>query len=185
MKDRNSILNYCLMGLGFALMVAALYLIFIYVPTDKHTGIVQLIFYFHVPLAWISFLAFAVVFVCSICYLRRRTAKWDAMAHASAEVGIIFTTLVLITGPIWAKPVWGIWWTWDARLTTTLVLWLIYIAYLLVRRYAVTREQGARFAAVVGIVGFVDGNFVAVGNLLNEIAQHLFGDFKIGNHPFL
>jgi heme exporter protein C len=137
-------------------MVAALYLVFIYVPTDKHTGVVQRIFYFHVPLAWISFLAFAVVFVCSICYLRKRTAKWDALAHASAEVGIIFTTLVLITGPIWAKPVWGVWWTWDARLTTTLVLWLVYIAYILVRRYATTREQGARFAAIVGIVGFVD-----------------------------
>jgi len=82
--------------------------------------------------------------------------KWEAVAHASAEVGIIFTTLVLITGPIWAKPVWGVWWTWDARLTATLVLWLIYIAYLLVRNYAITREQGARFAAVVGIVGFVD-----------------------------
>lgn len=80
----------------------------------------------------------------------------DTIAHASAQVGIIFTTLVLITGPIWAKPVWGVWWTWDARLTTMLVLWLTYIAYILVRNYAITREQGARFAAVVGIVGFVD-----------------------------
>jgi heme exporter protein C len=137
-------------------MVAALYMIFIYVPTDKHTGIVQRIFYFHVPLAWISFLAFFVVFICSIVYLRRRTVKWDAFAHASAEIGILFTTLVLVTGPLWAKPVWGIWWTWDSRLTATLVLWLVYIAYMLVRNYAVTKEQGARFAAVVGIVGFVD-----------------------------
>ena len=137
-------------------MIAALYLVFIYVPTDRHTGIIQRIFYFHVPLAWISFLAFFVVFICSIFYLRRKTPEWDTIAHASAEVGILFTTLVLITGPIWAKPVWGIWWTWDARLTTTLVLWLTYIAYILVRNYAITKEQGARFAAVVGIVGFVD-----------------------------
>jgi heme exporter protein C len=152
----NRILQNSLLILGAALMIAALYLIFVYVPTDKHTGIVQRIFYFHVPLAWISFLAFFVVFVCSIVYLRRRTVKWDTFAHASAEIGILFTTLVLVTGPIWAKPVWGIWWTWDARLTATLVLWLVYIAYILVRNYAVTKEQGARFAAVVGIVGFVD-----------------------------
>ena len=78
------------------------------------------------------------------------------MAHVSGEIGILFTTLVLVTGPLWAKPVWGVWWTWDARLTATLVLWLVYIAYLMVRNYAVTREQGSRFAAVVGIVGFVD-----------------------------
>jgi heme exporter protein C len=152
----NRILQNSLLILGAALMIAALYLIFVYVPTDKHTGIVQRIFYFHVPLAWISFLAFFVVFVCSIVYLRRRTVRWDTFAHASAEIGILFTTLVLVTGPIWAKPVWGIWWTWDARLTATLVLWLVYIAYILVRNYAVTKEQGARFAAVVGIVGFVD-----------------------------
>ena len=156
MKSRSSIIKYCLLGLGFALMIAALYLIFIYVPTDKHTGIVQRIFYFHVPLAWVSFLAFFIVFICSILYLRYRTVKLDSIAHASAEIGILFTTLVLITGPIWAKAVWGVWWTWDARLTATLVLWLIYIAYILVRNYALTREQGARFAAVVGIVGFID-----------------------------
>jgi heme exporter protein C len=153
---RSSLVQNTVLLFGAVLMVAVLYLIFVYVPTDKHTGIVQRIFYFHVPLAWISFLAFFVVFVCSIVYLRRRAAKWDAFAHASAEIGILFTTLVLVTGPLWAKPVWGIWWTWDARLTATLVLWLVYIAYILVRNYAVTKEQGARFAAVVGIVGFVD-----------------------------
>ena len=153
---RKRILQSTLLLIGAVLMVAALYMIFIYVPTDKHTGIVQRIFYFHVPLAWISFLAFFVVFVCSIVYLRTRNVKWDAFAHASAEIGILFTTLVLVTGPLWAKPVWGIWWTWDSRLTATLVLWLVYIAYVLVRNYAVTKEQGARFAAVVGIAGFVD-----------------------------
>jgi heme exporter protein C len=156
MKIKYNIVKYCLMGVGLGLMITALYLVFIYVPTDKHTGIIQRIFYFHVPLAWISFLAFFVVFICSIFYLRRKAPGWDTIAHASAEVGILFTTLVLITGPIWAKPVWGIWWTWDARLTTTLVLWLTYIAYILVRNYAITKEQGARFAAVVGIVGFID-----------------------------
>jgi heme exporter protein C len=148
--------NYILLGLGFALMVAALYMVFIYVPTEKNTGIVQRIFYFHVPVAWVSFLAFFITFIFSILYLWKRETKWDAVACASAEVGVIFTTLVLITGPVWAKPVWGIWWTWDARLTTSLVLWLIYIAYLLVRSFASEPSRGARFGAVIGIVGFID-----------------------------
>ena len=141
---------------GLALMVAALYMVFIYVPTDKYTGIVQRIFYFHVPVAWVAFLAFFITFIFSIFYLWKREVKWDAIACASAEIGVIFTTLVLITGPIWAKPVWGIWWTWDARLTTSLVLWLIYVAYLLVRSFATEPERGARFGAVIGIVGFID-----------------------------
>ncbi|MFC1904462.1 cytochrome c biogenesis protein [Chloroflexota bacterium] len=148
--------NYLLWGFSCILMLAAIYMVFIYVPTEKHTGIIQRIFYFHVPLAWISFLAFSVVFVFSILYLSRRSARWDNIAYASAEVGTVFTTLVLITGPIWAKPAWGIWWTWDARLTATLVLWLTYIAYLLVRSYATEPSQGARFGAVLGIVGFID-----------------------------
>jgi heme exporter protein C len=145
-----------LFGLGLALMIAALYMVFIYVPTEEHSGIIQRIFYFHVPVAWVAFLAFFITFIFSILYLWKRETKWDAIAHASAEVGVLFTTLVLITGPIWAKPVWGIWWTWDARLTTSLVLWLIYIAYLLVRSFATESARGARYGAVVGIVGFID-----------------------------
>lgn len=155
-RDKSALWNNALLGLGLALMIAALYLIFMYVPTEKTMGDVQRIFYFHVPLAWGSFLAFSVVFVCSIIYLWKRDVKWDVTARASAEVGVIFTTLVLITGPIWAKAVWGVWWTWDARLTATLVLWIIYIAYMLVRRYATEEARGARFAAVLGIVGFID-----------------------------
>jgi heme exporter protein C len=145
-----------LFGLGLALMIAALYMVFIYVPTEEHSGIIQRIFYFHVPVAWVAFVAFFIAFIFSILYLWKRETKWDAIAHASAEVGVLFTTLVLITGPIWAKPVWGIWWTWDARLTTSLVLWLIYIAYLLVRSFATESARGARYGAVVGIVGFID-----------------------------
>ncbi len=145
-----------LIGLGFALMIAALYMVFMYVPTDKHTGIVQRIFYFHVPVAWVAFLAFFITFIFSILYLWKRDIKWDTIASASAELGVIFTSLVLITGPIWAKPVWGVWWTWDARLTTSLVLWVIYVAYLLVRSFASEPDRGAMFSAVVGIVGFID-----------------------------
>jgi heme exporter protein C len=143
-------------------MVAALYLIFLYVPTEKTMGDVQRIFYFHVPLAWVAFLAFFVVFVCSILYLWKQVIKWDIIARSSAEVGVMFTTLVLITGPIWAKAAWGVWWTWDVRLTATLVLWFIYVAYILVRRYATEEAKGARFAAVLGIVGFVDVPVVAL-----------------------
>jgi len=156
MKDKHIIRDSILLGLGFALMMAALYMVFVYVPTEKHTGIVQRIFYFHVPIAWVSFLAFFITFVFSILYLWKREMKWDAIACASAEIGVVFTTLVLITGPIWAKPVWGIWWTWDSRLTTSLVLWLIYVAYLLVRSFATEPARGARFSAVIGIVGFID-----------------------------
>ena len=156
MNGKHTLRNSILLGLGFALMIAALYMVFVYVPTEKHSGIIQRIFYFHVPVAWVSFLAFFVTFITSILYLWKREIKWDAIACASAEIGVIFTTLVLITGPIWAKPAWGIWWTWDARLTTSLVLWLIYIAYLLVRRLATEPARGARYGAVIGIVGFID-----------------------------
>jgi len=156
MNGKHFLRDRVLFGLGLALMIAALYMVFVYVPTDKHTGVVQRIFYFHVPIAWAGFLAFFVTFICSILYLWKRAMKWDNIAHASAEVGVVFTTLVLITGPIWAKAVWGIWWTWDARLTTSLVLWLTYVAYLLVRSYATEPARGARFSAVIGIVGFID-----------------------------
>jgi len=156
MNGKYTIREIILWGLGLALMIAALYSVFMYVPTEKHSGIIQRIFYFHVPLAWVAFLAFFITFVFSIRYLWKRAAKWDILAHASAEVGVIFTTLVLITGPIWAKPVWGVWWTWDARLTTSLVLWLTYLAYLLVRSYATDPARGARLSAVIGIAGFIN-----------------------------
>jgi len=155
MQERHTF-RIGLLGLSFVLMVAALYLVFIYVPTEKEMGIVQRIFYFHVPLAWVAFLAFFIVFLGSILYLWKRESKWDVLANSSAEVGIVFTTLFLITGSIWAKPIWGVWWSWDSRLTAALILWLIYIAYIIVRSFATEESRGARFAAVVGIVGFID-----------------------------
>jgi heme exporter protein C len=166
MDGRRTLRHYILVGLGFALMVAALYMVFIYVPTDKNTGAVQRIFYFHVPLAWIGFLAFFVVFVCSILYLTKRNVKWDTIASASAEVGVVFTSLVLITGSVWAKAAWGIWWAWDARLTATLVLWFTYMAYLLVRQYVSEDSQRARLCAVLGIIGFIDVPIVMVAVML-------------------
>jgi len=155
-----------LFALTFILMTAALFLVFLYVPTEQTMGAIQRIFYFHVPLAWLSFLAFAVVFACSLLYLKSGDMKWDKLARSSAEIGIVFTTLVLITGPIWARPVWGTWWTWDARLTTTLLLWFIYLAYLLVRTYSVEESRGARYAAVVGVIGFLDVPIIALAIVL-------------------
>ena len=141
---------------SFLGILIALYMAFLYAPTERTMGEVQRIFYFHVPCAWVSFIAFGVVCVASILFLRTGSVKWDTLAKSSAEVGILFLTLVLITGPLWAKPVWNVYWTWDARLTTSFILWLIYIAYLMLRSYVGDQERGARFAAVFGIIGFID-----------------------------
>jgi heme exporter protein C len=112
--------------------------------------------YVHVPAAWVAYLAFAVVFAASIAYLATRKTRWDRLAAASAEIGVLFTALTIVLGSIWAKPVWGTWWTWDPRLTTTAILLLIYVGYLAVRRLPDNPARRGRWAAVVGIVGFVD-----------------------------
>jgi heme exporter protein C len=130
--------------------------IFLYAPTERVQGPVQRIFYLHLPLAWVAYLAFFIVFLASVLYLWKRHPRWDRLALSAAEIGVVFTTLVLITGSIWARPIWGTWWSWDARLTTTLVLWFIYVGYLMVRSYAGDEQRGARYAAVLGIVGFFD-----------------------------
>ena len=145
-----------LLVLSATMMLVVLYLIFIWVPTERNLGVSQRIFYFHVPIAWVGFLSFFIVLVGSVGYLWKRTQGWDQIAYSSAEIGVLFTTLMLITGTIWAKPVWGVWWTWDPRLTTSLILWLIYVAYLMLRAYSPRGEQGARYAAVLGIAGFMD-----------------------------
>ena len=132
------------------------YLIFVVAPTDAVLGHIQRIFYIHVPISILSFLGFLLCAIAGIGYLIRRGEGWDRLAHASAEVGVVFVTLALITGVIWARPVWGVWWTWEPRLTTTLILWFIYVAYLMIRQYAPTPQQGRVWSAVVGIIGFVD-----------------------------
>jgi heme exporter protein C len=142
--------------LALGAMVAALFAIFVYAPTERVMGHVQRIFYVHVSLAWIAYLAFFVVFVGSVAYLWRRDARWDALARASAEIGVVFTTLFIVSGALWGRPVWGTWWTWDARLTTTAVLWFIYVAYLMLRAYVPDVSRAGRYAAVLGIVGFLD-----------------------------
>jgi heme exporter protein C len=148
--------------LTLALMIAALFMVFVYVPTEADQGIVQRIFYFHVPCAWVAFAAFALVAIAGIFYLWLGQQIWDDLAYAAAETGMVFCTLVLITGSIWAKPIWGAWWTWDSRLTTTLILWLLYGGYLLLRAMADDTSQVARFAAVVGIIAAADVPVIVV-----------------------
>lgn len=136
-------------------LAGSLYMVFFYAPIEKTMGVAQRIFYFHVPSAWIAFLAFFIVMVASIAYLRTNLRKWDILAYASAEIGTLFCTIVLVTGTLWAKSAWNVWWTWDLRLTTTLVLWLMYAGYLMLRKY-VEGERGAKYAAVFGIIAFLD-----------------------------
>jgi heme exporter protein C len=118
---------------------------------EQSMGAVQRIFYFHVPSAVVAYLAVAVLLGSSIIYLTKRDLAWDDLSKAATEVCLLFCTLVLITGPIWAKPAWGTWWTWEARLISTLVLELLLIGALMVRRYADNRDLGARLAAILGI----------------------------------
>jgi len=165
------------------LMLADLYLIFLVAPTDLATGLVQRVFYFHVPIAFIAFLAFFLVFLASVAYLVRRDAKWDRVAHSCAEVGVVFITLALLTGIIWARPVNNTWWTWEPRFTTTLILWFIYVAYLMIRDYAPNRTKAAAYSAVVGIVGFVDVPIVYFSVVWwRSIHQpHVLGPLAAGN----
>src|SRR5919197_6345034 len=125
-------------------------------PPDANQGNVQRLMYVHVPAAWLAYLSFTVVFVGSIAYLKTKRTRWDRLASASAEIGVLFTALAIVLGSLWGKPVWGTWWTWDPRLTTTAVLLLIYVGYLAVRRITDNPSRRATWAAVVGIVGFVD-----------------------------
>jgi heme exporter protein C len=137
-------------------ILVSLYLIFIFAPNEVNQGNVYRIMYLHVPCAWSAFGGYFVIFVGSVGYLWKRSQAADDLAYAGAEVGFIFCSCVLITGPLWAKPVWGIWWTWDARLTLTFVLWLLFVSYLLLRSFFTNPGQAALLSAVVGIIGFAD-----------------------------
>ena len=142
-------------------MLAAIYAVFMYVPTERQMGVVQRIFYFHVPSAMTAFLAFAIVFGASIQYLRTNADRWDMIARVAAELGVLFALIVLVTGPLWAKPVWGVFWRWEPRLTSMLVTLAMYVAYLMVRSYSSASESGTRrVAAVLGVIAFANVPFV-------------------------
>jgi heme exporter protein C len=139
-----------------AFIIAGLYMAFLYAPTEVNMGLVYRIFYFHLASVAAGFFGILVVLVAGVAYLKTSARRWDRVAEASAELGVIFSTIALITGSIWARPIWGVWWTWDPRLTSFLILWLIYIAYLMLRASARDDPRVARFSAVFGIVGALD-----------------------------
>ena len=164
-------MDQILFALALVGMVTLMYMVFMVIPLERTQGFVQKIFYVHVPVAWVSFLAFAVTGYRGLRYLMTKDLSHDRGAVASAEVGLICVTLVIITGPLWARPVWGIWWTWDLRLTTTFVLWLLYLSYMILRRAIGDRERRAQLSAVVGLISFLDVPIVYVANRV-KASQH-------------
>ena len=142
--------------LGIATVVVLHWMVFFWVPTESTMGIVQRIFYIHVPAWWITFLAFGMVGLCSAVYLWLGDERLDMAAVVAAEGGMVFCTIGLLTGPLWARVAWGAWWTWEPRLTLALLLWFIYLGYFMVRKSTPNPEQGRRLAAVVGIIGVLD-----------------------------
>ena len=143
-----------------ALMLVTLYMVFLWVPTELNLGVSQRIFYFHVPLGWLGMLSIIIVAVASIVHLVNGSQWWDDLAYTTAEIGVIFASLILVTGVLWARGDLGWWWTWDAKLTTTLVLWFIYVGYLMVRAYAPQGSQTARFASVIALFGAIDAPII-------------------------
>ncbi len=152
----NRDLGGLLLGVASAVaLFVALGMVFLYAPREATMGDVQRIFYFHVSAAWVGFLAFFVTFLAGIGYLVREERRWDILAISSVEVGLTFITMAVITGSLWARPVWGTYWTWEPRLTISAVQLLVYVAYVMLRRSTESPAREARFAAVYGIVAFV------------------------------
>src|SRR5579863_1928571 len=143
-------------ALVLLLVAAAAYAAFFVAPTERSMGLIQRIFYLHVSSAWTGLIAFFICFLSNLTYVWRRQPQWDWLGVSAVEVGLAFTTVVLITGPIWAHPVWGIWWTWDARLTSTFVLWLLYVSYLLLRTLVEEPDRRALLSSLFGIFAFID-----------------------------
>ncbi len=159
-RNRAWLVRDGLLVASAALMAVTLYLIYFWVPTEQNLGVSQRIFYFHIPLAWLGMVSIVLVAIGSVMYLITKREKWDSFASTTAELGVLFLSALLITGVIWNKPTWGIWWTWDARLTTTLILWFIYVGYLMVRAYAPKGSQGARYGAIVALIGLIDAPII-------------------------
>ncbi len=155
-RNRLPVVSLVLGAISLVGMMISIWMIFLYAPTDAVQGNAQRIFYFHVPMAWIGMLAFVVLTVAGIAYLWKKDERWDWLARASAEVGVVFLTLAIILGSIWGKTIWGTWWTWDPKLTTTLILWFMYIGYLMLLSYMGRTPAAARSAAVLAIIGVVD-----------------------------
>ena len=168
----------------FLAMLLALYGAFLFAQTEQVMGDIQRIFYVHLPLAWIGFVAFGHACWAAIQYLRTSRREWDAAGAAAAEIGVLFSSLVIVTGSLWARPVWGTWWTWDPQLVTYLILWLIYVGYLMLRSAAGDDVRRARFAAVFAIIGFVDVPLVWLSaRYLRALSPVIFTSRSIGLAP--
>ena len=167
-------MNLTLFILSIILMSCNLVWIIFFTPMVPDQEWVQKIFYFHVPLAWVGFLSYFFVMVSGVSYLFSKDLKYDRMGHASAEIGTLFTSLVLITGPIWATPIWGQPWVWEPRLITTLVLFLIYVGYFVLRNIGIYRQRLALICAIIGIIAFIDIPiiFASVNFWAAEIQSH-------------
>ena len=167
-------MNLTFFILTILLMVANLCWIIFFTPMVPDQEWAQKIFYLHVPIAWSGFLAYFVVMINGFLYLFSKDLKYDRIGHASAEIGTIFTSLVLITGPIWATPIWGKPWVWEPRLVTTLVLFLIYIGYFILRNIGLYRQRAALVSAIIGIIAFLDIPiiFASVNFWAAEIQSH-------------
>jgi heme exporter protein C len=155
MEKNKDITGILLAGISGAAVLVALGMVFLYAPRETTMGDVQRIFYFHVASAWVGFFAFFVTFLAGIGYLAQGQRRWDILALSSVEIGLTFITMTVVTGALWARPVWGTYWTWEPRLTISAVQLLIYIAYLMLRAAIDSPERKARFAAVYGVVAFV------------------------------
>jgi heme exporter protein C len=165
-------------------MLIALYGAFIYAPRERVMGDVQRIFYVHLPLAWVGFVAFGHSAWAAVQYLRTGRRRWDVTSAAAAEVGVLFATLVIVTGSLWARPVWNTWWTWDPQLVTYLILWFIYAGYLMLRAAAGDDERQRRIAAVFAIVGFADVPLVWFSaRYLRALSPVIFTSRSIGLAP--
>lgn len=184
MASKNKTLHQVIGGITFLLMTAATYMVFLYAPLERVMREVQKIFYFHVGVAWNAALAFLVVFIVSVLYIITKDPKWDRYGMASAEIGLLFATLVLVTGPIWGKSAWNTWWTWEPRLTSSLVIWFIYVAYFLVRGAVTEYHRKATLSAVFGIVGFLNVPIVYYSVHLWRVSHPMvFGSTGGGLHP--
>lgn len=153
LRKNYSAILFCLTAV---LLPTAIGMVFFYAPLEKTMGMVQKIFYFHLAIAASAFLSFFVAFISGIMYLLRRQRIWDARLAASVEIGVLLTTLVLITGSLWGRPIWNTWWTWDPRLTTSLILWFIFASCLILRSAVEEEGKRATYSAVMAIVGFID-----------------------------
>ena len=175
-----------LLLLSAVLVIATILMDFLFATSQTGSVAMQYnpVFYLHIPVAWIALVGFLIVFIAGVAYLKTRRILWDMVGSTAAELGLLFTTLFLLTGSIWGKAEWGVWWTWEPRLTSSLVLWVIYVGYLLLRAYITGPEQKARYAAVFGIIGFIDVPIVILTLFVSRSLHPGSSDFK-PNVPIL